>query len=116
VYSNANKATRDVAKEILSYFLRYPQASDNLIGIARWRLMQETVRHSVEQTSDALEWLIAEGYLQEEKHFASARIFRLNAHQRKAAEEFLRRGSRGVEESGGSADGTQGIDEIGRES
>jgi hypothetical protein len=82
-----------VAREILSYFLRHPEAADSLTGIARWRLMQETVRHSVEQTSAALSWLIAAGYMREETRVATGQIFQLNPERRAAAEDFLRKGS-----------------------
>jgi hypothetical protein len=94
VHRDAKNPNVDVAKEILRYFLRNPGAADNLIGIARWRLMQESVRHSVEKTGEALRWLITEGYIREEQHLASGRIFQLNAELRDEAEEFLR-GTRG---------------------
>jgi hypothetical protein len=91
VKSDARDPNMVVAKEILSYFLRNPGAADNLVGIARWRLMQETVRHSVEKTSEAVQWLIAAGFLREEKHVATGRIFHLNMDLRDAAEQFLGR-------------------------
>ena len=88
--SAANKPNLAVAKEILSYFLRNPNASDNLLGIARWRLMNESVRHSVEQTDEALKWLIAAGFIEEEHRLASGRLFHLNEARSAAAAEFLR--------------------------
>ena len=42
---------KGIAKEILSYFLRNPQAADNLEGVARWRLLEQTVHRSVEETA-----------------------------------------------------------------
>ena len=78
-----------MAKEILSYFLSNPNASDNLLGIARWRLMNESVRHSVEQTDMALKWLIAAGFIEEEHRVASGRIFHLNEAHSAAAQQFL---------------------------
>lgn len=77
-------------KEILSYFLRNPDAADSLTEIARWRLMQETVRYTVESTQDALNWLIAEGYVREETRVGAERIFQLNPTRREDAESFLR--------------------------
>jgi hypothetical protein len=81
----------EVAREILRYFLRYPDTTDSLAGIARWRLMQETVRHSVERTSKAMQWLISEGFMQEETRVASGKIFRLNVGRREEAAEFMRK-------------------------
>ena len=77
------------AKEILSYFLRNPEAADTLTEIARWRLMHETVRRSVEATENALNWLIAEGYVREETRVGTQRIFQLNSERREDAESFL---------------------------
>ena len=79
-----------VAREILSYFLRHPDTADSLVGIARWRLMQENVRQSVERTEEALQWLLAAGYMREETRVATGRIFRLNVERREAAARFLR--------------------------
>lgn len=79
-----------MAKEILGYFLRHPDAADSLTEIARWRLMEETVRHSVENTEKALNWLILEGYLREDSRVGTERIFQLIPERRKDAESFLR--------------------------
>lgn len=79
-----------VAKIILGYFLRHPDAADSLTEIARWRLMEEVVRHSVETTEAALNWLISEGYLREESRVGTERIFQLIPERREDAETFLR--------------------------
>jgi hypothetical protein len=76
-------------REILSYFLRHPAAADSLTGIARWRLMEETVRQTLESTETALRWLISEGYLSEESRLGSERIYQLNPERREQAEQFL---------------------------
>jgi hypothetical protein len=86
----------EVAREILRYFLRHPEAVDNLAGIARWRLMQETVRTSVEKTTEALAWLIGEGFMREETRMGTGQLFRLNPERRNAAERYLRQGRDGA--------------------
>jgi hypothetical protein len=78
-----------VAKEILSYFLRNPEAADTLTEIARWRLMQETVRVSVEITERALSWLTSQGYVRAETRVGTDQIFQLNPERRDDAEAFL---------------------------
>ncbi len=78
-----------VIKEILRYFLHNPGAVDSLAGIARWRLMQETVRRSVEDTQVALNWLLAEGYVREEARAGTASLFVLNAVRRADAESLI---------------------------
>jgi hypothetical protein len=81
--------TWEAVKEILGYFVRNPKAADNLEGVARWRVMEEQVHRSLEQTEVALEWLLSEGYLQELETVSSGRIFRLNPDHQASAAHFL---------------------------
>jgi hypothetical protein len=83
------KSQQEVAGEILSYFLRNPEAADNLVGIARWRLLEEAVHGTVVATEGALRWLIAQGYLQEVPVQGTENIFQLNPEKREEAELFL---------------------------
>lgn len=81
--------TWEAVKEILGYFVRNPKAVDNLEGVARWRVMEEQVHRSLEQTEAALAWLLSEGYLQEVEAAGSGRIFRLNPDHQASAARFL---------------------------
>ena len=85
----AGKSDEDVAREILEYFLRNPQAADTLTGIARWRLLEEVVQLSVETTEAALNWLVSRGYLCEVSLLSTERVFMLNKEKRDDAELFL---------------------------
>lgn len=78
------------AKDVLSYFLRNPERVESLTGLARWRLMQESVRRSVESTRSAVDWLIAEGYLKEEVREGTEPLLRLDPEKRKDAEDLLK--------------------------
>lgn len=80
-----------VTKDVLRYFLRNPEAVESLTGIARWRLMQEQIRRSIEETQLALAWLVAEGYVQEETRLGTEKLFQLNPARKKDAELFLTR-------------------------
>ena len=80
----------EVAKEILSYFMRHPKAADSLEGIAEWRILDEKVRRSLEETKEALQWLVRKGFLREEDHL-SRQIFLLNAEKVAEVERFLGR-------------------------
>jgi hypothetical protein len=84
------KSQQEVAGEILSYFLRNPEAADNLVGIARWRLLEEAVHRTVAATEGALRWLIAQGYLEEVHVQGTENIFQLNPEKREEAELFLK--------------------------
>ena len=92
VVTDGKAPAMPVAKEILSYLLRNPEAADSLTEIARWRLMEEAVRRSVESTQAALDWLIAEGYVNEEARMGTNSLFRLNPERRGDAEALLGEG------------------------
>ncbi|MGA3132241.1 MAG: hypothetical protein ABSD59_15650 [Terracidiphilus sp.] len=87
--ANGKAANVAVAKDILRYFLRNPEAVDSLTEIARWRLMQEMVQRSVEETREALTWLTEEGYLREEKRAGTESLFQLNRARLNEAAEFV---------------------------
>ena len=78
----------DVIRQVLGYFLRYPDASDSLEGIAHWRLAEERIHRAVEDTRTALDWLVEEGFLVEEP--ARPPIYRLNPDVQEQAAKFLR--------------------------
>lgn len=80
-----------VAKNILSYFLRNPQAADTLEGVVRWRLPEQTIYRTVEETNHALHWLVKQGFLQRVLRLGSGALFRLNQEERDRAESFLGR-------------------------
>lgn len=77
------------AREVLSYFFRNPQAADTLEGVARWRLLEETVRRGVAETEQALNWLVSEGYLTRVSTPYTEPVYELNRDERGRAEEFL---------------------------
>jgi hypothetical protein len=78
-----------LARDILSYFVRNPQAADTLEGIARWRLLEEAIHQSIEGTSQALSWLVSEGFLVEISIGGRNRVFRLNPERQTSAESWL---------------------------
>ena len=80
---------KNVTRDILSYFLRNPHTADDLEGIARWRLMSETIRRSVEDTNRALGWLAEQGFLMRDITTGAGPIFRLYQVNRVRAEAFL---------------------------
>lgn len=80
---------RERAKEILSYFVRNPRAADSIEGVARWRLLDQTIHRTVDETRQAIEWLVAEGFLSESKTVGSGTIFNLNPERQAQALRFL---------------------------
>ena len=86
------RAVEEIAKDVLEYFLRNPQAADDLEGVARWRLLSQIIHRDVEETRLALDWLVQQGYLDKAARTGAGAIFRLRGEQRAEAEEFLARG------------------------
>ena len=86
------KKQPDRAEEVLDYFLRNPQAADTLEYVARWRLLREAVHRGVEETAEALEWLVAEGFLKKTPTTYSKPIYSLNSEAIAEAERFLAQG------------------------
>ena len=76
-------------KEILTYFLRHPQAADSLEGVVRWRLPQERVRRGMEEIEEALGWLVSKQFLSQVSAAGTPPIYRLNEEKRAAAERLL---------------------------
>lgn len=75
----------------MRYFLRNPQAADNLEGVARWRLTEEHVRQTVQWTWEALQLLVAKGYLVERRSALTGKFFVLNKENRREAERFVQK-------------------------
>src|SRR5215212_5045494 len=89
--SDIEQNEESLAREILNYFLRNPQSADDLEGVARWRLLDETVRGTLAETSRALDWLVSRGYLKKAPLPGSAHLYSLNRQMRRAAERFIKR-------------------------
>jgi hypothetical protein len=79
-----------IAKEILRYFLRNPEAADSLRELSRWRLMEERIHRSVQNTREAVDWLISQGYLREETRIGTDSLYLFNSARRAEAESFLK--------------------------
>ena len=78
-----------MARDILRYFLRNPEAVDSLEGIARWRLMDEIIRRKLDETEAGLEWLVAREYLISSTSPGGTAVFRLNAERIEDARQFV---------------------------
>jgi hypothetical protein len=79
----------EVVTEVLAYFVRHPHAADDLEGVARWRLLETAVRARVQETHDALEWLVGRGFLDRVTTSGSTTVFRLNTAAHDEIHAFL---------------------------
>jgi hypothetical protein len=86
----------EIARAVLSYFLRNPEAADSVEGIARWRLLDEFVDYQVRATAAAIARLVELGYLLQESGVGVEPLYRLNASQIEPARRALQQSSSGL--------------------
>jgi hypothetical protein len=68
----------EVAEHILRYLQAHPEAKDTLEGIAEWWLAEDKISHVVEQVSEAVAWLVENGYLVERPVVGAKTIYEVN--------------------------------------
>ena len=56
-----------VARDILGYLGRNPEAGDTLVGVARWWLLQQRIHTAVEDVQRALDQLVKLGLVSRRK-------------------------------------------------
>ena len=78
-----------LAKDILSYYVKHPMAADTCEGLARWRLLEEYVEQTTQETEKALDWLVSHGFLSARVGIGNRRVFVLNADRRQDAATFV---------------------------
>ena len=66
------------AREILEHYLANPTTADTLEGIAEWRLLDDFVQRRIDETRNALEWLVEQGFLTRIVNRAAPPVYRLN--------------------------------------
>jgi hypothetical protein len=90
---SARQHEEKLLRDVLGYFLHNPQSADSLAGVAHWRLLDETIHHTLTETQGALDRLVAEGYLKEISAAGTDHIYALNSEKRKEAEQFIKEGN-----------------------
>jgi hypothetical protein len=92
LHDRRSNSSEDIAREILSFFLRRPGVTDSFNGIARWRLMEDAVDRNVAATEEALLWLIESGFLSEARIAGCQSVFQLNPEKRGEAINLVNSG------------------------
>lgn len=78
-----------VTRQVLSYFVRNPQAVDSLEGVARWRLLEEAIHVQVSEAREALDWLVERGVIRRTEGPGMPPVFSLDPDRRGEAEQLL---------------------------
>ena len=64
--------------EILAYLTENPDAGDTMEGIVEWWLLEQTIKRETEKVKDALDELVARGFITERKGRSSLTYYRIN--------------------------------------
>jgi hypothetical protein len=75
----------------MCYLLDNTAAADTLEGIARWRLTQQRIDRTVDETTAALELLVTRGFVEEVHTGVGPALFRLSAARRTEIESAVGR-------------------------
>jgi hypothetical protein len=79
----------DTARKILQYFNRNPKAADTVEGIARWRLLDESIRSNLETVMGTIAWLVSQGLLVKESGSGAETVFRVNPERIEEVKHFV---------------------------
>jgi hypothetical protein len=71
-----------MAQQIMAYLGRNPKAEDDLIGIARWWLLEQRIRTEVARVQEALTWLVKKHLIAVRRGIDGRISYRLKADQR----------------------------------
>ena len=81
-----------VARAILDYFAKHPDAQDTLSGIAQWWLTGEKVKTRTVTIKEVLDELIADGFVLAQRGKDSQIRYRVNELRLDEIEKLLKQG------------------------
>ncbi len=79
-----------LARAVLQYLSRYPEAKDTQEGITTWWLQGHRIEQTVRALSEVLEFLVARDLILECRGPDSRPYYRINSRQREEIARFLR--------------------------
>ncbi len=80
-----------VARAILDYLRKHPDAQDTLAGITQWWLPDQRIKTRTAIVKQALTDLVGRGFVLVRKRTDAQLHYRINGHRLKEIESFLRR-------------------------
>jgi hypothetical protein len=78
-----------VMREILQYLMSHPDAKDTILGILRWWLPTNCRGWTVEQVQDALDTLVARGWLTIRRTTPAQQLYGLNKEKLMEIHAFM---------------------------
>jgi len=94
----------EIARDILAYLTRNPEAQDTLAGIAEWWLLEEQIKRQSESVKEALADLVARGFIIEIVGKDSQTRYRVNAQRASEIAALLQKTNGQSSESSGIND------------
>jgi hypothetical protein len=88
----------EIARDILSYLTRHPEAQDTVAGIVEWWLLEEHIKRRSQNVKEALAELVASGLIVEIVGKDSQTRYRINRERVRDIRSLLDRDSSGVEQ------------------
>ena len=79
-----------MARTILSYLVKNPEAKDTIHGIAQWWLLNETIDHTLFSILNALNLLISKGLVREYNLHGDCIYYQINKTKLKNIADLLR--------------------------
>ena len=84
-------ASSPIAHEILAYLVEYPEVQDTLEGIVEWWLLEQQIKHRIDQVKDALTELVAQELVLERKGHDTQIHYSLNQQKSEEIRAAVRR-------------------------
>jgi hypothetical protein len=79
----------ELERKLLRYLVDHPDARDTLEGIAKWWLLEQEIRDEKAKVQEAIVWLVAKGFVVEERMEDGRRVFGMNEERRGAITSSL---------------------------
>jgi len=80
-----------VSRAILNYLLEHPDAQDTLMGIAEWWLLDEKTKAGLAIVKDALDQLVANGFvIERQAPDLQTHYYRINRRRLKEIENVVK--------------------------
>lgn len=83
-----------LARSILDYLIRHPEAKDTREGISTWWLQGQGIEHSAHELSNVLELLVACGFVVESRGPDSRPYYKINQQRFRDIAHFLQQADR----------------------
>ena len=90
-----------VTRHILGYLIEHPDAKDTTHGILRWWFPQGDMDRAEEEVQEALDTLVARGWLTQRQTVTSQKLYGMNKEKLEEIKLFLRELERETAEEGG---------------